>query len=92
VQDPVWEQSFPDVAGVVFPFADPESGRTVPAALSPSEVEARRLANEGRRRELVRGLRGLDLEPVLVDSSDLYDVFRAFVGWVERRRSARGRR
>jgi uncharacterized protein (DUF58 family) len=91
VQDPTWEQSFPDVAGVVVPFADPSSGRTVPAELSASEVVARRRANEGRRAGLVRDLRSLDLEPVLVDSSDLHDVLRAFLGWVDRRRRTRGR-
>src|SRR5256885_402047 len=27
IQDPVWEQSFPDVSGVVVPLADPATGR-----------------------------------------------------------------
>ncbi len=91
VQDPVWEQSFPDVSGVVVPFADPATGKTVYAELTASEVAARRRANEGRRTSLLRELRGLDLEPVLVEASGVHEVFRSFLAWVDRRRSARGR-
>ena len=80
VQDPVWEQSFPDVAGVVMPFADPASGKTVPAELTGGEVAERRRENEQRRTTLLQELRGLDLEPVLVESSDLHDVLRSFLG------------
>ena len=91
VQDPVWEQSFPDVGGVVMPFADAATGRTVYAELTPSEAAGRRRANEERRVGLVRMLRGLDLEPVLVETSDLRSVYSAFLGWVDRRRRTRGR-
>jgi uncharacterized protein (DUF58 family) len=89
LQDPVWEQSFPDVGGIVVPFADPETGRPAYMELTHREAEERRRANEARRAGLVRTLRGLDLEPVLVDCSDLRGVFAAFVSWVERRRSVR---
>jgi uncharacterized protein (DUF58 family) len=92
VQDRIWEQSFPDVSGVVVPFADPATGRPAYAALSAREVATRRRENEERRARLLRELRGLDLEPVLVDASDLHDVFRSFLSWVDRRRSVRGRR
>jgi uncharacterized protein (DUF58 family) len=92
VQDPVWEQSFPDVSGIVLPLREPERGRIAYAELTRAEAGARRRANEERRSLLVRELRGLDLEPVLVDSSDLYGVFRSFLAWADRRRSARGRR
>ena len=91
VQDRVWEQSFPDVGGVVVPFADPRTGKTVLAELTAAEVRVRREANEERRASLLRELRRLDLEPVLVESSGLHDVFRSFLAWVDRRRSARGR-
>lgn len=91
VQDPVWEQSFPDVSGVVVPFADPATGRTTYAALTAREAAERRRANEARRAELVRTLRGLDLEPVLVETSDVRSVFSAFLSWVDRRVYARGR-
>ena len=90
VQDPVWEQSFPDVGGIVIPFADPVMGRPAYAELTRREAEERRRANEARRARLVRMLRGLDLEPVLVDRSDLRSVFASFMVWVERRRAIRG--
>lgn len=90
VQDPVWEQSFPDVGGIAIPFADPMTGRPAYAELTRREVETRRRANETRRARLVRMLRGLDLEPVLVDRSDLHSVFASFIAWVEGRRSIRG--
>jgi hypothetical protein len=90
VQDPVWEQSFPAVGGIVVPFADPATGRPAYAELTHREAAERRRANETRRAELVRTLRGLDLEPVLVEHSDLRSVFASFISWVERRRSVRG--
>ncbi len=39
VQDPVWEQSFPPVGGLVVPFADPARGRVRKVRLSPREAE-----------------------------------------------------
>ena len=91
VQDPVWEQSFPEIGGIVVPFADPATGSPAYAELTRAEAEARRRANEERRAALLRTLRGLDLEPVLVETSDLRSVFSAFLSWVDRRRHARGR-
>jgi len=41
VQDPVWEQSFPDVGGVSIPYADPATGRVVPVRLSSDEAAHR---------------------------------------------------
>jgi uncharacterized protein (DUF58 family) len=90
VQDPIWEQSFPDVSGIVVPFADPQTGKPAYSELTAREVEERRGTNETRRAELVRTLRGFDLEPVLVERSDLRSVFASFIAWVERRRSTRG--
>lgn len=90
VQDQVWEQSFPDIGGIVVPFADPQTGNPGYAELTPGEVAQRRRTNETRRAELVRTLRSLDLEPVLVDRSDVRSVLAAFLAWVERRQSARG--
>jgi uncharacterized protein (DUF58 family) len=90
VQDPVWEQSFPDIGGIVIPFADPKTGRPAYAELTSREAEERRSVNEVRRGHLLRTLRGLDLEPVLVDRGDVRSVFASFIAWVERRRSVRG--
>jgi hypothetical protein len=90
VQDPAWEQSFPAVGGIVLPFADPASRKRAYAELSHREAGGRRRANEARRSDLLRTLRGLDLDPVLVDRSDLRSVFASFVAWLDRRRSLRG--
>ena len=91
VQDRVWEQSFPDVSGIVVPFADPVTGKTRHADLSKREASERRRANEERRAQLVRMFRGLDLEPVLVESSDVRSVLSAFLSWSDGRTYARGR-
>jgi len=91
VQDAVWEQSFPELGGIVVPFVDPATGRTVYAELTRAEAAGRRRANEERRAQLVRTLRGLDLEPVLVETSVPGSVHSAFLSWVDRRRNTRGR-
>jgi uncharacterized protein (DUF58 family) len=92
VQDPVWEQSFPDVGGIVLPFSDPQSGELRPAAITTREAAHLRAQNEQRRDELVQLLRSLDLDPVLVSSSDPRDVLAAFLAWADRRFYSRGRR
>lgn len=91
VQDPVWEQSFPDVGGIVIPFLDPGTGAMSYVELTHREVAGRRQANEERRAQLLRTLRGFDLEPVLVETSDVKGALSAFLAWAERRRHARGR-
>ena len=91
VQDPTWEQSFPDVAGAVVPFADPASGRVELVRLSASEAAARRRANETRRRDLLHRLRAMDLDPVLVSSHDQRDVVFSFLSWADQRLFTRGR-
>jgi uncharacterized protein (DUF58 family) len=91
IQDPVWERSFPDVAGVVVPLADPETGRVRIARLSRRDVEERRTDNERRFADLVTWLESLDLQPVVVDSSEPADVLSAFLSWSEQRLFRRGR-
>ena len=53
IQDPVWEQSFPDVSGMAFPFADPRTGRVAHLRLTPNEVSVRRARNEERLARVV---------------------------------------
>jgi uncharacterized protein (DUF58 family) len=89
IQDPTWEQSFPDVHGVVVPLRDPDTGRLVPVRLRRKEVEARRLENEARVEELLVNLRALDLDPILVSSSDPEDLLAEFLSWSELRRTRR---
>ena len=91
VRDPLWERSFPDVSGVVVPFADPESGRRVAVALTAKEAAARRREHEAAWTDLLRSLRALDMEPVLVGSDDHRDVVYSFLTWADQRMLARGR-
>ncbi len=91
VQDAVWEQSFPDVSGAVVPFADPETGKVTVVRIPAAECEARRDENERRHAELVRGLRALDLDPVVLSSHDRRAVAFAFLTWADRRLFTRGR-
>jgi uncharacterized protein (DUF58 family) len=91
IQDPLWEQSFPDASGVVLPLADSRSGRVGFTRLTAREAAERREANETRLSRLVDDLRGLDLEPVLVSTSDQDDILAGFLEWTEQRLYARGR-
>jgi uncharacterized protein (DUF58 family) len=91
VQDPTWEQSFPDVSGIVVPFIDPASSRVRPALLSPAEVEERRRANEQRLTAILDGFRRLDMEPVVLTSADVSQTLNAFLAWADRRFHVRAR-
>jgi len=90
IQDPVWEQSFPDVSGLVVPFLDVDGGRRTLARLTAAEVEAHRHENETRYRDLVRSLRALALDPVLVPSHAPRDVLLSFLTWADERLFVRG--
>jgi len=89
IQDPRWEQSFPDVHGIVVPLRDPATGRQVPVRLSRSEVAARRAANEQRTEELAETFGLLDLDPVVVTSSERSEILAAFLDWTALRRTRR---
>jgi len=91
IQDPVWEQSFPEVGGTVVPFADPESGRVSLVRFSEDEVDELREANETRLRDLLHDLRALDLDPVLLSSHEWREVVLAFLTWADQRLFTRGR-
>jgi uncharacterized protein (DUF58 family) len=81
IQDPVWEQSFPDVAGAVLPLADPATGRVAHVCLSQAEVRARREENEARLRDILSRLDLLGLDHVLVSSHDRGRVLESFLDW-----------
>ncbi|HXG75664.1 MAG TPA: DUF58 domain-containing protein [Gaiellaceae bacterium] len=89
IQDPTWEQSFPDVSGIVVPLRDPQSGRVAHVRLRRGEAEARREANEERLRGLLAMFRELDLDPVLLSSSEAGDILGEFLVWTELRRTRR---
>lgn len=90
IQDPTWEQSFPDVSGIVVPFLDAASYRLRHASLSGAEVAERRDANEARLTSIVSTFRSLDVEPVLLSSADVGETVTAFLGWADRRFHVRG--
>ena len=92
IQDPTWEQSFPDVSGVVVPFAGADGGEPALVRLLPVEVAARRSANEARRDELLRRFGAHGFDPVVLGSSSQATVDAAFLRWAERRRLRRRRR
>jgi uncharacterized protein (DUF58 family) len=87
IQDPTWEQSFPDVHGIVLPLRDSRTGRAAPVRLTAREAAERREANERRFAELLDVFHGLDLDPVLVSSSDPGDILSSFLNWSESRRT-----
>jgi uncharacterized protein (DUF58 family) len=89
VQDPVWEQSFPDVGSVALPIRDPRSGRTELVRLSRRETRTLRTRNEARLARLHDEFVSLDLEPIVIGTSDPFDVDHAFVEWAELRRLSR---
>jgi uncharacterized protein (DUF58 family) len=89
IQDPTWEQSFPAVDGIVVPLRDPVSGRVGPVRLRRSEAETRREANEQRLRDLVEDFRVLDVDPIVLGSSDRSDILGSFLVWTELRRTRR---
>ena len=90
IQDPVWEQSFPDVSGIVVPLRDPASGRVTHVRLTAREARERRRANEERLLALLDELALLDLDPVLISSAEPAEVLAAFLDWTEFRRARRG--
>ncbi len=89
VQDPVWEQGFPDIDRVVVPLAGSD-GRVRLVRLSEGESGAWRERHEARFAGLVDGLRSLGIEPVSIGKDDPDHVFGAFLGWSAERQAAWG--
>ena len=87
LQDPEWERSFPDVAGVCIPLADAH-GVVRPTLLTRKDVMRHRAENEARYAAIVNRLEELGLEPVLLGTADPDAVFEALLAWADARRSA----
>jgi uncharacterized protein (DUF58 family) len=87
LQDPTWEQSFPDVSGIVVPLRDPRTGRIVPVRLTKAEARARRAENESRLSGLLETFRLLEIDPILLSSAEDGDVLERFLVWTELRRT-----
>lgn len=92
VQDPVWEQSFPAIDGVLTPLADPNGGERHLVRLGARDVAERRQENEARLRSLLTDFGGLGLDSILIGSSDPDDVHAALLTWAEGRVVLRGLR
>jgi uncharacterized protein (DUF58 family) len=92
IQDPRWEQSFPDVSGFLLPLAEPEGGSLRPVRLTASEAAARRRSNERRLAELLHGFAAVEIDPVLISSDDPVDILASFLDWHDDRHARLRRR
>jgi uncharacterized protein (DUF58 family) len=90
IQDPTWEQSFPDTSGITVDLRDPVTQRVAPVRLTAREARARREANEERRRVLEDELRRLALDAVWISSGDRIEILVSFLRWAELRKARRG--
>lgn len=86
VQDPVWEQSFPAIGGVLVPFAAPGSGRRTDVWITRRRARALAAANEDRLDTILTRFRRLGFDPVVVGTSDPEEVARLLHEWSARRR------
>jgi hypothetical protein len=92
LQDPVWEQSFPEAAGLVLPIWDPDARRLRATLLTRRECAARRAENEERCRAISEQFDRLGLDPIQLAHHDDASVWRGFHEWSEARRvGVRGR-
>lgn len=84
IQDPVWERSWPDVAGVGLPVAHAGLVR-----LGRRKAARLRAEHQERYAALLVELQSVGLRPVELDSSGPYAVDEAFLAWAEERRRGR---
>ena len=89
LQDPVWEQRFPDVDRIVVPLVG-VNGRTRLVRLAAGESARLRERHEQRLGEFLGGLRSLGVEPVVIGREDREHVFEAFLSWSAERQAAWG--
>jgi hypothetical protein len=89
IQDSTWEQSFPDVDGIVVPMRNARTGSVSSVRLRRKEVVARREENARRTAALLDTFRELDIDPVVVTSSERGDILAEFLVWTDLRRTRR---
>ena len=85
VQDPVWEQSFPAVAGVPLPVADAGGARAMLVRLTRREAVALSAVHQARFKTMLQRLRALTLEPICVGADDRASVHAEFQRWAAAR-------
>jgi uncharacterized protein (DUF58 family) len=89
VQDPLWEQSYPEAAGeVALPVSD-EAGRFRLLRQSRAEVSDRRRANEARLRRLEELFTGYGFPPIVLSGAGPDALGEALRSWNLRRRPLR---
>jgi uncharacterized protein (DUF58 family) len=86
IQDPVWERSWPEIAGVAVPIADARTGRVELVRLSRRQAARRRTENGERYAALLAEFDALGLRAVEIGASDPSSVDEAFLEWAEERR------
>jgi hypothetical protein len=91
IQDPTWEQSFPDVGGVLLPVRDAQSGEVGEVLISGHEARSQARANERRLESVLAGFARLGFDPVVLGSSDPAAIAESFDRWANRRRRLRRR-
>ena len=92
IQDPIWDASFPDVAGLVVPYADPDTGEVTRVRLTKREATELRSENESRLAELRTTFRTMGLDAVEITSDGHADMLASFLAWADRRQYTRGRK
>lgn len=85
VQDPVWEQSFPQIDGVSMSLADARGSNARVVRLEAREVEQRRTANEARLERLQRDFVRLGLDPVVIGDDADDAVHATLLDWASAR-------
>jgi uncharacterized protein (DUF58 family) len=92
VQDPVWEQSFPRIGGVVLPFAEPGVASRADVWIGRRRAETLAAANERRLERSIAQFRRLGFDTVVVGTSDQGKIAGLLHAWALRRRTVRHRR
>jgi len=68
----------------VVPYAGPGGSRAT-IRLSRAAARERRTEHEHRLAELLEGLAGLDLDPIVISSAAPEAILAGFVGWAQER-------
>jgi uncharacterized protein (DUF58 family) len=91
IQDPLWEQTFPDVSGVLLPLRDPADEDTGDIWLTRRAARAQAAGNERRLHQTLGGFERLGFDHVVLGTSDTAEISSRFQRWANRRRRRRRR-
>ncbi len=85
LQDPVWEQSFPDIGSAVLPLADPSTGGAALVRVRRGEARARKEEHERRLATTLAEFAGMGLASLLLSTDEPAAIHRAFLAWAHER-------